>query len=84
MKKFIEKIEEINAWLEKEFWPEHNDGKVPDGADWLVGEERGLVCRKSPTLHELNGISADVTRSGQAKEHSGMSGVELFGIRLAA
>lgn len=45
MKAFIEKIEEVNEWLQKEFWPEHNGGKVPDGADWLVGEEKGLNCR---------------------------------------
>jgi vesicle-fusing ATPase len=47
MEAFISKIEEINGWLEKEFWPEHNAGKVPPGADWLVGEEKGLNCRKS-------------------------------------
>ena len=46
MEAFIMKIEEINTWLEEEFWPEHNGGKVPDGADWLVGEEKGLNCRK--------------------------------------
>ena len=46
MEVFIKKIEEINAWLEKEFWPEHHGGNVPDGADWLVGEEKGLNCRK--------------------------------------
>ena len=46
MEVFIKKIEEINAWLEKEFWPEHNGGNVPDGADWLLGEEKGLNCRK--------------------------------------
>jgi vesicle-fusing ATPase len=49
METFISKIEEINRWLEKEFWPEHNEGKVPPGADWLVGEEKGLNCRKSQT-----------------------------------
>jgi hypothetical protein len=45
MKEFIQKIEEINGWLEKEFWPEHHDGKVPEGGEWLVGEEKGLHCR---------------------------------------
>lgn len=45
MKALIEKIEEINGWLEKEFWPEHNDGKVPEGGEFNVGEETGLHCR---------------------------------------
>ena len=42
---FINKIEEINAWLEKEFWPEHNDGKIPDGGEFNLGEETGLDFR---------------------------------------
>lgn len=54
MEVFIKKIEEINAWLEKEFWPEHNHGKVPEGADWIVGEETGLHCRESPVTDFCN------------------------------
>lgn len=42
---FIKKIEEINAWLEKEFWPEHSDGKIPDGGEFNLGEETGLDFR---------------------------------------
>lgn len=45
MVKFIEKIEEINSWLEKEFWPEHNDNKIPDGGEFNLGEETGLDYR---------------------------------------
>lgn len=45
MKAFIDKIEEINSWLEKEFWPEHNEGKIPEGGEFNVGEETGLICR---------------------------------------
>jgi len=45
MKNLIEKIEEINAWLEEEFWPEHNGGDIPDGGEFNVGEETGLDCR---------------------------------------
>lgn len=45
MATFIKKIEEINAWLEKEFWPEHNDGKIPDGGEFNLGEETGLDFR---------------------------------------
>lgn len=46
MKALVEKIEEINSWLQKEFWPEHNDGKIPDGGEFNVGEETGLHCRR--------------------------------------
>jgi vesicle-fusing ATPase len=45
MKKFIEKIEEVNAWLEREYWPENNGGEIKDGGEWFVGEEKGLTCR---------------------------------------
>ncbi|KAF2853894.1 AAA-domain-containing protein [Plenodomus tracheiphilus IPT5] len=46
MKSFVAKIEEINGWLEKEFWPEQNEGIIPTGGEFNVGEEQGLVCRK--------------------------------------
>ncbi|KAF1963579.1 AAA-domain-containing protein [Byssothecium circinans] len=45
MEQFIAKIEEINMWLQKDFWPEFNEGKIPDGGDWILGEETGLHCR---------------------------------------
>ncbi|KAF2195508.1 AAA-domain-containing protein [Zopfia rhizophila CBS 207.26] len=45
MEKFISKIEEINDWLQKEFWPEYNNGTIPDGGEWIVGQEKGLNCR---------------------------------------
>ncbi|KAL5120890.1 transport between ER and Golgi ATPase protein [Pleosporales sp. CAS-2024a] len=45
MKVFIDAIEKINAWLEREFWPEHNKGIIPDGGEFNVGEETGLHCR---------------------------------------
>ncbi|KAF2688014.1 AAA-domain-containing protein [Lentithecium fluviatile CBS 122367] len=45
MQAFVSKIEEINAWLRKEFWPEFNEGHIPDGGNWLLGEEQGLACR---------------------------------------
>lgn len=45
MKAFVDKIEEINRWLETSFWPEHNGGKIPRGGEFMVGEETGLNCR---------------------------------------
>jgi vesicle-fusing ATPase len=45
MKTFIDKIEEINSWLQKEFWPEHNNGTISEGGEFNVGQETGLHCR---------------------------------------
>lgn len=44
VKALINKIEEINGWLKKEFWPEHNEGRIPDGGEFNVGQEKGLHC----------------------------------------
>lgn len=41
----IKKIEEVNTWLEKEFWPENDKGEIKAGGEWMVGEEKGLDCR---------------------------------------
>ena len=46
MQAFVNKIDNINAWLQKEFWPKSGDGQIPDGGDWVLGEEQGLVCRE--------------------------------------
>ncbi|ORY07561.1 RNA ligase/cyclic nucleotide phosphodiesterase [Clohesyomyces aquaticus] len=45
IKALVTKIEEINARLQSEFWPESNGGKIPPGGEWIVGEEKGLNCR---------------------------------------
>lgn len=45
MAAFIRKIEEINSWLEKEFWPEHHGDKIPNGGEFNLGEETGLDFR---------------------------------------
>lgn len=44
-KKMIEKLEETNAWLQENFWPA-NGHEIGEGGQWIVGEERGLECRK--------------------------------------
>ncbi|KAG4436409.1 hypothetical protein IFR05_008102 [Cadophora sp. M221] len=43
MARFIELIEEINEWLEKEYWPVGEERK--EGGEWIVGQERGLDFR---------------------------------------
>lgn len=43
---FIGVIEEINDWLQEEYWPKPEQDRVKDGGEWIVGEENGLDCRK--------------------------------------
>jgi vesicle-fusing ATPase len=45
MKAFVDKIEEINSWLETEYWPGHNSDTISEGGVFNVGEETGLHCR---------------------------------------
>lgn len=45
MAEFVERIDEINVWLQEEYWPSE-DGKIKDGVEWVVGKEKGLECRK--------------------------------------
>jgi vesicle-fusing ATPase len=45
MKAFVDKIEEINSRLEKEYWPENNSDAIPEGGEFNVGQETGLHCR---------------------------------------
>ena len=40
----VKVIEEINEWLEREFWP--IDGRIKEGGEWIVGEEKGLDFRQ--------------------------------------
>lgn len=43
MKIWIDKIEEINSWLERDYWPEGKKSK--EGGGWILGQENGLDCR---------------------------------------
>ncbi|KAK4498224.1 hypothetical protein PRZ48_010881 [Zasmidium cellare] len=45
VKKLVEKIEEINEWLQG-FWPKEGGGKIKEGGEWVVGQEKGLEFRK--------------------------------------
>jgi len=45
MANWIKKIEEINVWLEEEYWPKEGGVRREDG-EWIVGQERGLDFRE--------------------------------------
>jgi hypothetical protein len=45
MERFIKRIEEINAWLEEEYWPKSGRERREDG-EWIVGQGRGLDFRE--------------------------------------
>jgi len=38
-------IDALNIWLEEEYWPREGRA-VPDGGEWIVGQEKGLDFRK--------------------------------------
>ena len=45
MRKFLHRIEEINSWLEQEYWPQEGTERNLDG-EWIVGQENGLDFRQ--------------------------------------
>lgn len=45
MVRFLEKIDEVNAWLEREYWPKEGEERE-ERKEWLVGMEKGLDCRE--------------------------------------
>ncbi|KAF1810911.1 hypothetical protein P152DRAFT_439350 [Eremomyces bilateralis CBS 781.70] len=46
MRQVVGRIEEINSWLREEYWPKEAGREIKEGGEWVVGEERGLDCRK--------------------------------------
>ncbi|MCJ1251825.1 transport between ER and Golgi ATPase protein [Trapelia coarctata] len=45
VKRWIEAIDASNRWLEEYYWPK--DGQaVPEGGEWIVGQEKGLDFRR--------------------------------------
>lgn len=48
VKELITKIEEVNAWLQDKYWPKQSGEEevIEKGGEWIVGEEKGLDCRK--------------------------------------
>ena len=47
--RLVETIEEVNKWLENEYWTK--EGRI----EWVVGEEKGLEFRKGPLWYGAGG-----------------------------
>lgn len=45
VKEVMDMIDHLNARLQAQYWPTE-DGKIPVGGDWTVGQEKGLDFRK--------------------------------------
>lgn len=43
IRKWVEVIEEVNEWLEKEYWSDEESGT--EEMQWVIGEEKGLDFR---------------------------------------
>lgn len=53
IEQLIHVIEEINSWLQAEYWP-NKDG-IKTGGEWVVGQEKGLDCRKGALWYGSGG-----------------------------
>ena len=47
---WVDKINQINAWLENEVWNNHGCGFI---GEWIVGQERGLDARCGPLWYGM-------------------------------
>ncbi|KAF2747170.1 hypothetical protein M011DRAFT_468057 [Sporormia fimetaria CBS 119925] len=45
MAAFIQKIEELNQWLQDNYWPS-DETEAKSNGEWIVGADKGLDCRK--------------------------------------
>jgi len=59
MRKWVEVIEQVNEWLEREYWGA--EGKGEEVMQWVIGEEKGLDFRRGPCWYG-GGESLDVGR----------------------
>ena len=46
IRRWIAVIEDLNSWLEINYWPGIGDTSIPDGGEWIVGQGKGLDLRQ--------------------------------------
>ncbi|KAJ7759399.1 RNA ligase/cyclic nucleotide phosphodiesterase [Mycena maculata] len=52
--RLVERIDEINALLERELWPKE-DGSIAAGGEWIFGEQKGLEWHTGPVWYGSGG-----------------------------
>ncbi|GME41275.1 RNA ligase/cyclic nucleotide phosphodiesterase [Neofusicoccum parvum] len=52
--RLVKRIEEVNGWLREEFWPRETGG-IKEGGEWVVGEGKGLDCRRGALWYGSGG-----------------------------
>lgn len=45
MTAWINEIEDINSWLQENYWPRSGE-MIKAGGEWIIGSEKGLDCRQ--------------------------------------
>ena len=46
VEKWINSIEEINFWLQNDYWPKPGDKHSRSSGEWIVGQDKGLDLRQ--------------------------------------
>ncbi|KAH7058795.1 RNA ligase/cyclic nucleotide phosphodiesterase [Macrophomina phaseolina] len=54
VRRLVERIEEVNEWLRREFWP-NEGGRIKEGGEWVVGEGKGLDFRRGTLWYGSGG-----------------------------
>ena len=57
VQELIKTIEDINAWLQTEYWP--SEKGIKEDGQWIVGEEKGLEYRKGALWYGNGGETVD-------------------------
>lgn len=60
VEEFIDVIDDINSWLQAEYWP--NAEGIKEGGEWVVGEEKGLEYRKGALWYGSGGETVHLGR----------------------
>lgn len=76
VRRVVKRIEELNLWLEEEYWGDDGEesDKEESGGSWIVGEEVGLHLRAGACWYGGGGWCVG---SGRVVDGDGDDGVEM-------